>query len=96
MTIHSIALELEIKARGIMGFHDRPGGTIYDANSIECGSFVDVMVMLLKVKNNFAENLEIDNFADRYHSYDGKSMNEIGLEKVTAIYGEFQALLSAL
>ena len=96
MSTHGISLQLETTARKVMNFKNRPIGTMYDADSIESESFIEVMVLLLKVKNNFAVKEEIENFADKYSFYIGKSVNTIGLEKATAICKEFEVLLSSL
>ena len=96
MSLHSLSLQLETVARKIINFSNRPIGTMYDADSIERGNFIEIMILLLKVKNNFAENEKIENFADRYHSYAGKPMTDIGMECASAIYDEFEALLSSL
>lgn len=96
MSPHGLAIALETTARRIMNFNDRPVGTIYNSDSIECGSFVEVMVMLLKVGNSFLIDEKIEIFANKYNSYTGKSINDIGIETATAIYEDFNKLLASI
>ena len=96
MSLHSLALELETTARKIMNFSDRPVEMIYDSNSIEYGNFIEVMVILLKVKNNFTPDEKIERFAKKYNSYAGKSMNDIGIGIADAIYKDFKRLLASI
>ena len=96
MTLHSLALELETTARKIMNFNDSPIGTIYDSNSIEYENFIEVMVILLKVKNNFTADEKIEIFANKYNPYARKSMNDMGIETANAIYNEFKRLLASI
>lgn len=96
MSLHSLALELETTARKIMHFSDRPVEIIYDSDSIECGNFIEVMVILLKVKNNFTPDEKIERFAKKYNSYVGKSMNDIGIALADVIYNDFRRLFASI
>lgn len=96
MSLHSLSLELETTARKIMNFKERPKGTMFDSDSIERETFVEVMILLLKVKNNFEFNEEIEMFANTYQPYVDKAINVIGIDEANIIYHKFKKLIDAM
>ncbi|MBQ2999713.1 MAG: hypothetical protein IJD64_04560 [Clostridia bacterium] len=96
MSLHSLSLDLETTACKIMNFKKRPKGTMFDSDSIERETFVEVMILLLKVKNNFDFNEEIEMFANTYQAYIDKAINVIGIDEANTIYHKFKKLIDAM
>jgi len=58
-----IAVPLEFIARRAFGYSDRPYTKICDADAIECGKFVEVMIAILRERTNMENGREdIDEF----------------------------------
>lgn len=85
--VHDIAIELESMLRKEFGFHDRPRGTIFDADAIESRMFYDVMILLLYRKGTKDSN----KFQNDIFKYKGINMNEI--PNYESIFEEFKTYL---
>ena len=96
MDFHQIAIRLEHKAREILLYKDRPAKTIFDADSIECGHFVEDMILLLRIKSDFKENVNIDIFASKTQPFLTKSGCEFELSKAEEFYNEFNIILAQI
>lgn len=90
-----IALPLENEARKLLSISDRPVGKIFDADSIEAGYFVEVMITLLHIKNNYAIDPSIKEFILKYRNYSMVSGNAIEESIAREMYSEFENLLNA-
>lgn len=87
MNFHGwIAIPLENKLRKIFGFDDRPIGTIFDADSIEGGSFYDVMCLILAKE-------KIEKWEDFANKYSQKDIEKMGIEDQYKVYQEFCNLI---
>lgn len=92
-----IAIQLEGDARIYYGWTDRPFTTIYDADSIEQGSFAECMIILLREKSKYScENDTIDAFVNECGKYIGQPGSTISAETADSLYNEFERLFDAL
>ena len=90
---NDIGLPLESIARRFYHNTDRPFGKIYDSDSIEIGSFVEVMVIMLREKTQYSsEDDEIESFVNKCKLYFGKSGHEIPPETASNLFEEFSDL----
>lgn len=96
MDFHQIAIRLEHKAREILLYKDRPVKTIFDADSIECGHFIEGMILLLRIKSNFKENVDIDKFVSAAQPFLTKTGCELELSKAEEFYNEFNIILAQI
>ena len=88
-----IAIQLESDANYYFRGFDRPVDKIYDADAIELGRFVEVMIILLREKTNFNnEHDEIDECVTDCAPYLGKSGNSIEPEIANELYVRFTNL----
>ena len=94
MNFHDLSLKLENKAREILMYSSRPYSKIFDADSIESGRFAEVMMLLLRIKNNFTCNASIDNFIEKLVPYLNKSGSTLNISKSNDLYDEFLTILS--
>lgn len=84
-------LALEQSARDVFGEnHNR--NKIYDADSIESGSGLEVMIHLLRNKYGFEYNENIEKFINKYQFYFNKGCQEIGRDNVYEFITEFDSL----
>lgn len=90
-----IAFPLEGKAREVMGLIDRPVGTIFDADSIETGTFAEVMILLLRKKWGYLDSEEVDAFVSGCAPYIQKYASEIPEEKTRSLYHRFKELFES-
>ena len=94
MHYHDLSLKLEVKAREILGYTSRPYGKIFDADSIECGRFAEVMILLLRTKNNFMCNDLVDKFVEKLKPCINKPGSVLSLSESNDLYNEFLQILS--
>ena len=88
-----IAINLERIARDYYGDIDRPVAKIYDADAIEHGNFVEVMVMLLREKTGkYNDNEEIERFVRECAPYLGVSGISIPKETAQQLFDRFKLL----
>lgn len=90
---NSIAIPLEIKARNIMGVTDRPVNTIFDADIIESHSFIEVMVLLLRLKSNYVYSNLIQNFIEKCIPYFYVNGNKIDKTIANQLFKNFEQLI---
>ena len=84
---NKIAIPLEMKAFKLLGFSGRPSGTIFDVDFIEGGTFVEVMLYLLRTKHGFENDLSA--FIKECAPYLGKYGTEIPKDKAIFLYDMF-------
>ena len=91
---NDIAIPLEGDARRHFGDLNRPVTKIYDADCIEHGSFIEVMVSILREKTNYENSQEeIDEFIESCAPYFGKDGYQIDSETAEALYIKFTELI---
>lgn len=91
---NDIAYSLENIACKNYNWKDRPYRTIFDADAIEGGSFVEAMIILLREKTNYSREIEdVNIFIDKCSKYFGKNGYEITPEKAQELFDEFKALI---
>ncbi len=91
---NDIALRLEMKARSVFGDKDRPYTKIYDADSIECGKFSEVLIDVLREKTGRESGREdIDKFIKVCSRFIGKSGYEIDSRIAQGLLNRFLELL---
>ena len=90
---NDVAIPLEGAACELFGDIGRPVNKNYDADAIEGGSFVEVMIMLLRAKTgNSNECEDIDEFVRECAPYLGKRGNCIDPEVADKLYRRFRNL----
>lgn len=88
-----IAIPLEHNANSFYGGTFRPMNKIYDADAIETGNFVEVMILLLRESTHFSNEYDaIDEFVRECAPYLGKSGNSIDREIAAGLYAKFLEL----
>ena len=85
-----IALPLEITARTY--FEDQCIPIAVTADSIETGSFVSVMALLLYIKHG--SDIEVLQFLQKTSSMLGLSAHELSVEKAKQVYQDFEHLFN--
>lgn len=93
---NDIAIPLEYEARKAFGFKDRNRGLMFDADSIELGSFVEVMLMTLYCKNNYMSSLDIASFAEHCRKYFRVKGNGIAKDEAFEMFERFKKLLNTI
>ena len=93
---NDIAIPLEYEARKTFSFEDRNRDLMFDADSIELGSFVEVMLMTLYCKNNYMRSLAIESFAEHCRKYFRVNGNGIAKDDALEIFKKFKELLDAI
>lgn len=92
---NDIAIRLEMKARSVFGDKDRPYTKIYDADSIECGKFSEVLIDVLREKTGRESGREdIDEFIKVCSGFIGKSGYEIDSRIAQGLLNRFLELLA--
>ncbi len=92
-----IAVPLEHDSNILYGWpHPEPKGKIYSADMIEAGHFAEAMMLLLRVKADYAARDDIDSFVKRCSAYAGLRASEIEKEAADNLYIEFKRIFSAL
>lgn len=86
---NQIAIRLELQARSLLGYNDRPVGTIFDADAIECGNFAEVMILLLRIKSSYRSDNSIDAFAKMCATYIGANGLDLDETIAVSLYQEF-------
>lgn len=88
-----IAIELEGMAARYFNDPVRPMTKIYDADDIESGCFVEVMIILLRESTNMENNRDdIDQFVKDCRSYLGKRGTYIPKETAQNLFDSFKAI----
>ena len=88
-----IAIALEDIASRHYGDIMRPVNKIYDADSIEQGSFVEVMLLLLRDEIGLDDGIdELDEFERDCAPYLNANGNTIPKEKAQELFDRFKAL----
>lgn len=94
---NDIAMRLEFFARRFYRCTDRPYGKIYDSDSIEMGTFVEVMIIMVRQKIDFScENDDVEQFVDRCAPYFSKSGHDIEPEIANELFDEFFTLMGEI
>lgn len=90
---NDIAIALEGIATRYFGWVGRPMTKIFDADAIESGSFAEDMIILLRVKSDYSNELtDIDEFVVKAGPYVGKNGNTIDNEIAQKLFDEFKRL----
>ena len=90
-----IAIPLETDACMYYGEIGRPNGKIYEADSIEQGTFVETMILLLREStHNDCENDEVNAFVRECQPFLGKSGHSIPPEIAQQLYYRFRELFN--
>ena len=88
-----IAIPLETDACMYYRELGRPNGKIYEADSIEQGSFVEAMILLLRERTNKdCENEEVNAFVRECQPFLGISSHSIPPEIAQQLYNRFREL----
>ena len=88
-----IALELERTARSILSISDDDfRGTFVSADRISLGSFVEVMLFVLRTVLGYEADL--DDFSRQAQPYLGSKGQEIPEEKAKQLLEQFKSLLN--
>lgn len=96
MNFHDLSLKLEVKAREILGYTSRPYGKIFDVDSIECGRFAEVMILLIRIKSDYICNDLVDKFIEKIKPCINKSIRVLGLRESNDLYNEFLTIISLI
>ena len=90
---NDIAIPLESDACQYYGDTGRPLTKIYDADAIESGNFVEVMLILLREATHMInDNTAIDEFVRSCSPYLGMRGSEIPKETAQELYDKFKAI----
>lgn len=90
----AITSPLECTARVIMSFGGRPSGTIFDSDAIRCGRFVEVMILLLRMRTLYSTETDgIAEFVAKCAPYFNKRIDDIPRETVFELYNTFETLI---
>jgi hypothetical protein len=92
---NDIGLTLEMTARSIL-YPGKPYGadnTIFSADNIESGGFVEAMVCLLRHKYGYECNEKIDAFIKKASGAFGKSVHEMKPEFAQNLLDDFNELI---
>lgn len=88
-----IATQLESIAVHHFGDIGRPITKIYDADAIEVGNFIEVMILLLREKTNMENDHDkIDSFIRTCAPYLGMSGHSIPKETAQDLFDKFKVL----
>jgi hypothetical protein len=91
---NDIGLPLEMKARKILLFDESDiRETIFSADNIERGRFVEAMVCLLRHKYGYKCNRNIDDFIEKASVVFGKSVHEMKPEFAQDLLEKFKELI---
>lgn len=90
----NIAMELENIAKDYYKQDEgRPFDKIYDADAIQNGSFIDVMLIMLYAITNYKNNVkDIDNFRQKALKYVLYNPNEIDKFEAENLFTKFKKL----
>ena len=96
MNFHGdIAISIEEIACKELGWDGRPGGTIFDADSIESGCFYESMIALLRIKYVYYKYDVVEEFARKYAEYYCKPASEIPEKRAEWMFQDFKQLYDA-
>ena len=88
-----IAYPLENYARGIFGLsYEATKDSIFSADSIESGSFVEVMLYVLRKKLGIYKNLS--DFIEECKPFLGKTLSNNDFEAVLSLYNQCKKMLN--
>lgn len=91
-----IAYPLELDARTLLSDKVNDANcreTIFSADSIETGCFVEVMILLLRHKSGYAYNEDIDEFVKDAGRYLGKDYLSIPSDEDQRLFDRYKELL---
>jgi len=92
---NDIGLSLEMIARSVFspGVVYGADNTIYSADSIESGTFVECIICLLRNKYGYTYNDEIDAYIAKLTPVFGKSLHEFEPALLQSLLDEFKNLM---
>ncbi|WP_313757490.1 hypothetical protein [Tissierella sp.] len=95
---YDYAFQIEVTVRAIFNCKKYELGGIADANFIEKNPFIAIAIVLgnfyNKVDGSFKER--IDEFLNKYYLEMGKSILEIGEEKIKNIMKDFNSIIATI
>lgn len=95
---YDYAFQIEVTVRAIFNCKEYQLGGIADANFIEKNPFIAIAIVLgnfyNKVDGSFKER--IDEFLNKYYLEMGKSILEIGEEKIKNIMKDFNNIIATI
>lgn len=92
------AFQIEVTLRAIFKCNRYGIGGIVDADFIEKQPFIAIAFALGNYYNKIDISFKdkIDDFFKKYHSETGKSINEIGEEKIKEIISDFNNIIATI
>lgn len=95
---HDYAFQIEVTVKAIFNCNKYELGGIADANFIEKDPFIAIAIVLgnfyNKVDGTFKE--KIDEFFNKYYLEMGKSILNIGEEKIKSIVKDFNSIVATI
>lgn len=92
-----IALPMEMTARRFFDLNGKRGETIFDADAIETGHFIECMSILLRTKSNYMwDNDDMEDFIAECKPFFGVSGHDIPDETAQNLYDRFREIFDAL
>lgn len=95
---HDYAFQIEVTVKAIFNCNKYELGGIADANFIEKDPFIAIAIVLgnfyNKVDGSFKE--KIDEFFNKYYLEMGKSILDIGEEKIKGIVKDFNSIVATI
>lgn len=95
---HDYAFQIEVTIKAIFNCDKYDIGGIADANFIERQPFIAIALVLGNFYNkiDISYKEKIDDFFGKYYSEMGKSISEIGEEKIKEIIKDFNSIVSTI
>ena len=92
-----IALPLEMEARVYYSLNGNRGETIFDADAIESGHFIECMSILLRAKSHYSwSNENVENFLEECKPYFGVNGNNIPKDTAQDLFDRFLEIFKTL
>lgn len=94
-----IALEVERDARSLLPDKVNDANyreTIFSADGIAIGCFVEVMMLLLRHKSGYKHNSDVDDFIKDAGEYLGKDYLSIPQDEAQSLFDRYRELLEQL
>ncbi len=95
---HDYAFQIEVTIKAIFNCDKYDIGGIADANFIERQPFIAIALVLGNFYNkiDISYKEKIDDFFGKYYSEMGKSISEIGEDKIKEILKDFNSIVSTI
>ncbi|NLV75402.1 MAG: hypothetical protein GX023_00150 [Tissierellia bacterium] len=95
---HDYAFQIEVTIKAIFNCDKYDIGGIADANFIERQPFIAIALVLGNFYNkiDISYKEKIDDFFGKYYSEMGKSISEIGEDKIKEIVKDFNSIVSTI